>query len=272
MAGAVRIGTSGWAYKSWRGDFYPKGLRQRDELAHLAGLMSSVEINGSFYSLQRASSYRSWVEQTPEDFVFAVKGSRYVTHLLQLREPAQALANFFASGVLELRHKLGPVLWQLPARTRFDPDRLAAFFDLLPRTTKAVAELAADHDERVKDPALDPYDDRPVRHVVEVRHDSFRDPAFPALLRDHGIGLVVSDGAGEWVVLDDVTSDVVYVRLHGPEVLYHGGYDDALLDAWADRVRHWSGDAVGADVYVYFDNDADRRAPHDALALMERLR
>jgi uncharacterized protein YecE (DUF72 family) len=268
MAGSVRIGTSGWAYKSWRGDFYPRGLKQREELAHLSRTMTSVELNGSFYSLQRASSYRSWSEQTQDDFVFAVKGSRFVTHMRQLREPEQGLANFLASGLLELRHKLGPLLWQLPARTGFDPDRLIGFFSALPRSMTELAKLAAAHDERVKEPALVTHAELPVRHVVEVRNETFRNPDFPALLRDHGIGLVVSDGAGEWPLLDDVTSDVVYVRLHGPHRLYHGGYDDVLLDHWAGRVRDWSADH---DVFVYFDNDADGRAPHDAITLLERL-
>jgi len=268
MAGSVRIGTSGWAYRSWRGDFYPRGLRQRDELAYIAQHMNSVELNGSFYSLQRASSYRSWCAQTPDDFVFAVKGSRYVTHLKRLRDVDQALANLFASGVLELRHKLGPVLWQLPERIGFDPALLSDFFAILPRTTGEAATLASKHDARVKEPVVEAYVDQPIAHVLEVRGAGFGSEAFLELLREHGIGLVVADSAGRWPMLDGVTSDVVYVRLHGEHVLYHGGYDADSLARWADRVVEWS---RRADVHVYFDNDADGRAPYDAVALIEEV-
>ena len=268
MVGSVRIGTSGWAYRSWRGDFYPKGLRQRDELAYLATQLGSVELNGSFYSLQRASSYRSWCAQTPDDFVFAVKGSRFVTHLKRLRDVDLALANLFASGVLELRHKLGPVLWQLPERIGFDPALLSGFFDILPRTTADLAALSSKHDARVRDPAVEAHIDQPVRHVLEVRGEGFGSPDFLELLREHDIGLVVADSAGRWPMLEGVTSDVAYVRLHGEEVLYHGGYDADSLARWADRVEEW---AQAADVFVYFDNDADGRAPHDAVALTREL-
>ncbi|EBF6878282.1 DUF72 domain-containing protein, partial [Salmonella enterica subsp. enterica serovar Saintpaul] len=141
----VRIGTSGWRYPSWRGDFYPAGLRQRDELAHLSRLLTGVEVNGSFYSLQRPSSYSSWAGQVPKGFLFAVKGGRFITHLRRLVDVEEPLANFFASGVLALGDKLGPVLWQLPARQELDEDRLSAFFELLPRTTDEAAALAARH-------------------------------------------------------------------------------------------------------------------------------
>lgn len=269
MVGEVRVGTSGWAYRPWRGDFYPRGLRQRDELRYLAERMNSAELNGSFYSLQRASSYRSWFAQTPWDFVFAVKGSRYITHLKRLREIDQALANFFASGMLELRHKLGPLLWQLPERIGFDPALLSGFFDALPRTGAEAAALARGHDERVKDPGYDVAEDRPLRHVLEIRGAGYDSPGFPALLREHGIGLVVADTAGRWPLLEHVTADVVYVRLHGEHELYHGGYEHGSLSRWADKVERW---AEQADVYVYFDNDADGRAPYDAVALLEELR
>ncbi len=269
MVGTVWVGTSGWAYRSWRGDFYPRGLKQREELTYIASRLGSLELNGSFYSLQRASSYRSWYDQTPRQFALSVKGSRYITHLLQLREPGPALANFLASGPLELRHKLGPMLWQLPERTAFDPDRLRPFLLALPRTTKAAAELAKQHDERVKEPALEPHGARPVRHVLEVRGKGFDDPAFPALLRDLDVGLVVSDGAGRWPLLDSVTSDVVYVRLHGPDAghLYAGSYSDADLSWWAARIGEWSAD--GRDVYAYFNNDGHGHAVRNALRLRE---
>jgi uncharacterized protein YecE (DUF72 family) len=268
--GTVRIGISGWTYKPWRGVFYPAGLRQKDELEHAAGLLSSIEINGSFYSLQRPESYRSWHDRVPDDFVFAVKGGRFITHMKKLADVDTALANFFASGPLALGGKLGPVLWQLPPTLGFDADRLSRFFELLPRTTKEAAVVAAGHDERVEGRAwLEPGEDRPLRHALEVRHDSFLDPTFLDLLRRHDIAVVVADTAGRWPRLAHVTSDFAYVRLHGDTELYASGYSGGSLDTWAALVRGWA--EQGTDVYVYFDNDVKVRAPFDAMALAERL-
>ena len=267
--GEVRVGISGWRYAPWRGVFYPPGLPQRRELEHVAGLLDTVEINGSFYSLQRPEHYARWAAQTPGDFIFAVKGPRYLTHMLKLREPKQALANFFASGVLALGPKLGPVLWQLPPQLGFRPDRLAAFFEQLPRTTTAAAALAEQHDERLEGRALTVADaDRPLRHTIEVRHASFEVPEFRTLAAEHGIGVVVADTAGRWPLFLDVTGDVVHVRLHGDTELYVSGYDDAALAVWAGRIAGWR---ERADVYVYFDNDAKVHAPFDALWLAQRL-
>lgn len=268
--GDIRVGISGWSYSSWRGDFYPAGLRQRDELAYAAERMRSVEINGSFYSLQRPSSYRSWRDATPPDFVFAVKGGRFITHLKRLRDVEAPLANFFASGILALDHKLGPVLWQLPASLKYDAALLGDFYALLPRTTKEAAARAERHDERLADDRVwTAYDaDRPLRHVLEFRDRSFcSDKAFDQM-REHDIGVVVADSPGRWPEADAVTTDVVYARLHGHTELYASGYSPASLDRWAARCRAWSREA---DVYVYFDNDARGRAPYDALALADRL-
>lgn len=280
------VGTSGWRYGPWRGAFYPEGLRQRDELAHLAGRMDSVELNGSFYSLQRPESYRRWAEETPDDFVFSVKGSRYITHMKRLRGVETALANFFASGLLALGHKLGPLLWQLPPSLAYSPDRLSEFFALLPRTTAQAAELAARHDERLDGRALtETGADRPLRHALEVRHPSFAAPEPVEFLRQHGIGLVVADAAGSWPHLEDITADFVYLRLHGAEELYASGYTAAELDRFAKLIDAWrNGDSpltdhtVAAppterenrDVYAYFDNDIKAHAPHDAIALATR--
>lgn len=267
--GEVRVGISGWRYAPWRGVFYPPGLPQRRELEYAASLLDTVEINGSFYSLQRPEHYARWAAQTPDDFLFTVKGGRYVTHMLKLREPAQALANFFASGVLALGPKLGPVLWQLPPQLGFHPDRLVAFFDLLPRTTTAAAALAAGHDERLEGRALTVADaDRPLRHTLEVRHASFATRAFTAMAAEHGIGVVVADTAGRWPLFLEVTSDVVHVRLHGDTELYVSGYDDAALALWAERIQGWR---ERADVYVYFDNDVKVHAPVDAQRLARLL-
>jgi uncharacterized protein YecE (DUF72 family) len=271
VAGRIRIGTSGWVYPPWRGEFYPRGLAHRRELEYLSRQVDSVEINGSFYSLQRPSSYESWREQTPDDFVFAVKGGRFITHMKRLGDVDAPLANFFASGVLALAGKLGPVLWQLPSTLAYDADLLAAFFDRLPRTTTAAAELAARHDERLDGRAWTTTDaDRPLRHALEVRHPSFTDPAFPGLLRAHGVGLVVADAAADWPYLEDVTAEFAYVRLHGSTELYTSGYTAGALDDWAQRIRGWT--AQGVDAYAYFDNDAKVKAPRDAMSLAARLK
>jgi uncharacterized protein YecE (DUF72 family) len=270
MAGDVRIGTSGWLYPPWRGVFYPPKLPHRAELAYLASRLNSVEINGTFYSLQRPESFQRWYAETPDDFTFAVKGGRFVTHMKKLAGVETPLANFFASGVLALRDKLGPVLWQLPPNLGFDPDRLASFFALLPRSTGEAAWLARRHDERLEGRSITSTDeDRPLRHALEVRHKSFLTPAFPALLREHAISLVVADTAGRWPLLREVTSDLVYVRLHGDVELYTSGYTDEALDKWAADVRAWR--SAGLDVRVHFDNDVKVHAPFDAIHLAERV-
>jgi len=213
----IRVGISGWTYAGWRGDFYPRGLVQREELGYAAERLTSIEINGSFYALQRPTSYAHWRDQTPDDFVFAVKGGRFITHLKKLAGVETALANFFASGVLALGPKTGPLLWQLPPSLGFDAERLAAFFDLLPRSSSAAADLARTHDDKVPDDrSLTVADaDRPLRHALEVRHASFTSDETAALLREHDVALVVADTAGKWPYLEAVTSDHVYVRLHG---------------------------------------------------------
>ena len=281
----IRIGISGWRYAPWRGRFYPAKLRQKDELAFAAQHFSTIEINGTFYSLQRPESFAIWYDSVPDDFVFAVKGPRYITHMRRLKGVETPLANFFASGILRLNQKLGPVLWQLPPSFAFDPERLGAFFDLLPRSTGQAAQLAKRHDGKLKRRAWLRADaDRPIRHALEIRHDSFRDADFIALLRRHDIALVVADTV-EWPLLMDITGGFVYVRLHGSEQLYASGYGPKALDVWARRICAWTagkeaqGSHAGArarlrkrDVYVYFDNDAKVRAPFDARALIERLR
>ena len=269
---AIRIGISGWTYPPWRGVFYPRGLPQRRELAYVAQRMNSVEVNGTFYALQRPSSFRAWAEQVPADFVFAVKGGRFITHMKKLSDVGTPMANFFASGVLGLEGRLGPLLWQLPPNLGFDADRMETFFGLLPRTAGAAAELAGGHDDRLSGDRLltaTGVPGHPLRHAVEVRHDSFRSPAFLDLLRRHDIAMVVADNPGRWPVLEEVTTDFMYVRLHGDTELYASGYSDEALDRWAAKVRGWAD--AGLDVFVYCDNDAKVRAPYDAMALMARL-
>lgn len=287
QSGVVRIGISGWTYAGWRGVFYPKFLPRNRELNYSSQRFDTIEINGTFYGLQRPDAFARWREQSPVNFVFAVKGSRYITHFLKLLEPEIPLANFIASGVLRLGPKLGPILWQFSARTQFNPARFEAFLAVLPKTTEEAEALARRHDARVADRAWLRSDfDGPIRHAIEIRHDSFRVPAFIDLLRKYNIALVCADSV-EWPLLMDLTSDFVYCRLHGSKELYVSGYDDCALNQWAARVRSWArgeepADSVrvgppssllstGRDVFIFFDNDAKVRAPIDALALAARL-
>jgi uncharacterized protein YecE (DUF72 family) len=284
----MRIGISGWTYGGWRGTFYPRDLRHSDELAYASRQVDTIEINGTHYSLQRPESFARWYEETPEGFIFAVKGSRYITHLKQLQNIETPLANFFASGVLRLEEKLGPFLWQFSPRFRFDGERLDHFLSLLPRDTEAAAALAKRHDRRLADRAWTQTGcKRALRHAIEIRHQSFLDPAFITLLRRQHVALVFADSV-EWPYAEDVTADFIYIRLHGSEELYASGYSDEALDWWAARIRSWSmglepNDARLAapdlpppqrrarDVFVYFDNDAKVRAPFDARSLRAKL-
>lgn len=285
QAGVVRIGISGWRYKGWRGKFYPPKLPQRAELEFASREFATIELNGSFYSLQRPENFARWREETPEDFVFSVKGSRYITHLRRLKEVKQPLANFFAQGLLEFGEKLGPILWQFPPNFKYARERFEEFFRLLPRSTRAAARLAHNHDSWMDSRSFTKSGhDRPLRHCVEIRNESFGVPEFIDLLCEHDVGLVVADTV-EWPLLMDVTSDFVYCRLHGSEQLYASGYTDSALETWAARVTAWAkgGDSADGrfaqperkaskkarDVYVYFDNDAKVRAPADAKTLRE---
>jgi uncharacterized protein YecE (DUF72 family) len=266
----ARVGISGWRYPPWRGQWYPKGLPQRRELEYSASRLNSIELNGSFYSLQRPTSYLAWYAETPADFVFSVKGGRFITHLKRLEGVDVALANFFASGVLALREKLGPILWQLPERHAFDAAQLERFFRMLPRTTSEALALAKRHDARLDGRDwLENLPDRPLRHALEARHPEFIGGSVAETLRAHDIAFVVADTAGRWPQNREVTSDFVYVRLHGAEELYASGYTDQALDDWAQDCRSWL--ESGRDVYVYFDNDMKVHAPFDAMALASRL-
>jgi len=282
----IRIGFSGWRYKGWRGVFYPESLRQKDELAFAAQSFRTVEINGTFYSLQRPEYFAAWRDATPDGFLFAVKGPRFITHMLKLTRSDTPLANFFGNGALALGAKLGPILWQLPPNFRFNRDKLSEFFEKLPRDTQAAARLARKHDHRIKGRAYWRTDaNRPLRYAMEIRHESFRCREFIELLRAHDVALVVADTVA-WPLLFDVTADFVYCRLHGSEQLYASGYETKALDVWAKRLVAWSqggelrdGDCAHPkkarkgerDVFVYFDNDAKVRAPFDAYALQDKV-
>jgi uncharacterized protein YecE (DUF72 family) len=289
MAGRIRIGVSGWRYPPWRGNFYPKKLAQARELEYASRIFPSIELNGSFYSLQRPSTYAGWAQQTPPGFVFAIKGSRYITHMLRLRNVEIPLANFLASGLLELGDKLGPFLWQFPPNMRFDPDLFEAFFKLLPRTTNAAAEVAVFRDKRLKGrESLEPQANRRLRHAIEVRHESFVHEAFIKLLRKYRVAWVVADTPEPWPLFEDVTADFIYMRLHGSTELYNSRYTSEELDRWADCIAAWARGTQPAgarliskarparretrDVYCYFDNTDKLHAPDNARELMRKLR
>jgi uncharacterized protein YecE (DUF72 family) len=286
--GRIHIGVSGWRYTPWRGNFYPKKLAHARELDYAARIFSSIELNGSFYSLQRPSSYAQWAEHTPPGFVFAIKGSRYITHMLKLRSVETALANFLASGLFELGEKLGPFLWQFPPNMRFNSGLFEDFFSILPQTTGEAMWIAHAHDERLKGRhSLAPLEDMPLRHAVEVRHESFVDPAFIRLLRKHRVAWVVADTPRPWPLYEDVTSDFIYMRLHGATELYQSRYTSEQLDRWAGCIRAWSQGGQPADarliakeppprrqsrdVYCYFDNTDKLHAPDNAMELMFKL-
>ena len=265
------VGMAGWTYEPWRGDFYPKGLRQADELIYASEHVSSIELNGSFYSLQKPTSWQKWRDSTPEGFVFAVKAPRFITHIRRLDDVAEPVANFFASGVLALGAKLGPILWQLPPNLDFDPEQLETFLSLLPHTTGEAVEVARGRSERMTGKEyLETDADRPVRHAIEVRNFSFDDPDFAAILERHNVATVLGDSAGRWPKLDWVTADFAYARLHGDKELYTSGYDEAGIEHWQEWVLdHLDHDR---DVYAYFDNDQKVRSPYDAMTLLEKLR
>lgn len=285
---AIFIGISGWRYVPWRGVFYPKGLAQARELDYASRQLPTIEINGSFYSLQRPESYAAWYAATPPGFLFAVKGNRFITHMLKLKDIEGPLANVLASGIFELREKLGPILWQFPEMVKFDPGRFEHFLSLLPQDTGAALERALQYQPRMEGKVSLAMDaQRPMRHAVEVRHESFRDERFIALLRRYNVALVVADTAGKWPYMEDVTADFMYLRLHGDEELYASGYGDAAIERWAEKIRAWSTGGQpenaqtvspkpprrrkGRDIYCYFDNDIKVHAPYDAKRLIAAL-
>lgn len=284
----IRIGISGWRYAGWRSNFYPPQLTQTHELAFASRALSTIEINGSHYALQTPKNYRSWHDATPDNFLFSVKAPRYVTHILRLRgeECKTAIANFMASGLFNLREKLGPILWQFPPSLRYDEALFERFLSWLPAHSGEAARFAGQHDRHVRDACTKIDEERPMRHAIEIRNASFCTPAFVDMLRHYRVALVASDSPGTWPYAEDVTSDFVYMRLHGAKILYNGEYADASLDRWADRILTWANgnepnDAqrIGAaakaraqrDVFCYMDNDQKVNAPFDAARMLSRV-
>lgn len=285
--GDIRVGISGWRYEPWRGVFYPEKLAQRLELQFASSQFNSIELNGSFYSLQRPKNFQQWYSETPSGFVFSVKAPQFITHIRRLKDIEAPIANFLASGLLRLEEKLGPILWQFPPSMKFDSDLFEHFFRLLPHSHKEAAKVGEQHDEWLDGRSwIEVENDRPLRHAVEIRHKSFVDEQYIALLRKYQIGLVVADTPA-WPRLMDITADFVYCRLHGSEKLYSSGYTDEALDDWTKRVLRWAGGkeaedgdrASGTnatptnarDVFVYFDNDLKVKSPADALQLRRRI-
>lgn len=261
-AGAVRIGIGGWTYAPWRGGFYPAGLTQKRELEFASRALTSIEINGTFYGSQKPESFVKWREETPDGFVFAVKGPRFATNRRVLAEAGESVERFFASGVMELGEKLGPVNWQFAPTKKFDAEDVAAFLALLPKQVGGA----------------------PVRHALEARHDSFRDPAFVALCREHGAAIVCA-GDSAYPQIADATAPFVYARIMGTRQAEALGYRPAELDAWAARAREWS---VGGtppdlqsvdkpakktprDVFLYVISGHKEANPAAAMALIQRL-
>lgn len=283
----IRIGISGWQYEGWEGTFYPEKLSAKKQLPFAAQHFNSIELNGSFYALQKPPSFKNWSDQTPDGFVFSVKAPRFITHIRRLVDCEGPMANFCAQGILRLGEKLGPVLWQLPPSSKFEPEVLDGFLRLLPHTHKEAAQVGANHDRFMNGRTwLEVEEDRPMRHAIEVRHKSFACEEYVAILRKHQVALVVAD-TPEWPRLFDITADFMYCRLHGSEKLYASGYTSEALDEWAQRVVAWSrgeevsgGDKASAtdgpkqaarDVFVYFDVDQKVQSPANSQSLRKKV-
>lgn len=261
MAGRIRVGVGGWVFEPWRGTFYPHGLPQKRELEYMSRQLNSIEINGTYYGSQKPESFAKWREETPDDFVFSLKGPRFATNRRVLAEARESVERFFGSGVLELRDKLGPVNWQFMATKKADLEDFAAFLALLPRTVEG----------------------RAVRHAVEVRHASFCTADFVTLAREHGVAVVIA-AESEFPQIADVTAPFVYVRMMGTDAAEPLGMGEGALEAWVARARDWASGgvagletvapaapAVDRDVFLYIISGAKERNPAAARALSERL-
>ncbi|RJF94107.1 DUF72 domain-containing protein [Sphingomonas cavernae] len=244
--GRIRVGIGGWTYEPWRGTFYPEGLPHARELEHAARRLGAIEINSTYYSLQKPESFRKWAAAAPADFVFAVKASRYCTNRKLLGEAGDAIERFIGQGLTELGDKLGPILWQFMPTKRFDPADFGAFLKLLPATRDGMA----------------------LRHALEVRHESFVDPGFLTMARDAGAAVVFADKP-EYPRMDEQTAGFSYARLQDAREDQPTGYDAAALDHWANEAARWASD--GRDAFVFMINGAKVRAPAAAEALIARL-
>jgi uncharacterized protein YecE (DUF72 family) len=267
-SGKIRVGLSGWSYRHWRSAFYPGDLPAREQFSFVAEHFDSVEINRSFYSLVNPGWYRTLYERSPEQFSFAVKGSRFITHMKKLRGTEIALANFVASGILELGEKLGPLLWQLPANFPARPGRLQEFFEILPHSHESAAKLASKHQLQGREVSTEPRYEGPIQHALEIRNAELLTDDVLAVAREKQICLVASHSS-RWPYLEIPSTDFMYLRLHGPRQLYASSYTEGELRNWAERVVAWQ--RSGWNVFVYFDNDGSGYAPTNALRLLELL-
>lgn len=263
MPMTIRIGIGGWTYEPWRGSFYPERWPQKRELDYAASRMTAIEINGTYYSRFKPQSFAAWAASVPDGFVFTLKASRYCTNRKVLADAGEAVERFVGQGIVELGDRLGPILWQFMATKRFDPDDMRAFLALLPRTHAGVT----------------------LRHAVQVRHESFADPAFVAMAREAGVAIAFADSA-DYPAIADVAGDFVYARLEQAEDAQPNGYSDPALDRWAGIARGWAAGEQppglpyaspdnppreARDTFVFFINGAKIRAPHGAMALIERI-
>jgi uncharacterized protein YecE (DUF72 family) len=261
----IRVGIGGWTFDEWRGGvFYPKGLPQTRELSHASRQVTTIEINGTYYSTQKPESFRRWAADTPEDFVFSVKASRFCTNRRVLAEAGESIERFVGSGIGQLKHKLGPILWQFAPTKKFEPDDFGAFLEMLPKAL----------------------DGRPLRHAIEVRHESFAVPAFAALARRHSVAIVFADSE-KYPMIADVTGDFIYARLQSAGEAHATGYSAPAIKKWSERAKLWAegGDAkdlphaakaapskTARDVFIYMINGAKVRAPAAARALLAKLK
>jgi uncharacterized protein YecE (DUF72 family) len=263
LTGKIRVGIGGWTFEPWRGVFFPPDLPQSRELEYAASQLTAIEVNGTYYGTQSPSTFRKWGESAPDGFVFALKAPRFAVNRKVLSEGKESMERFFDSGIEALGDKLGPILWQLAPTKKFNADEIAAYFDLLPKEVGG----------------------RKLRHAVEARNETFRDPAMVELARKHGIALVFADSA-KYPAFADVTADFVYARLEDAEEAEETGYTAGELDRWADVARTWAegGAPEGLpyvetaappkqkrDVFVFMINGAKVRCPAAAKALIERV-
>lgn len=264
QSGDIRVGIGGWTFEPWRGVFYPEGLAQKKELTYAASKLTSIEVNGTYYGSQKPESFRKWASEVPDGFVFSLKGPRFATNRRVLAEAGDSVKRFYDSGVTELGDRLGPVLWQFMPTKKFDAADFGAFLELLPQKLDGLT----------------------LRHVVEVRHDSFCTPEFIALLREFKVPVVFSEHA-TYPAIPDITGDFVYARLQKGEDTVETGYKPKALDQWAERLQAWAkGDAPAdlplvddktkpkatpRDVFAYFIHEGKVRAPAAAMAMIERV-
>lgn len=288
----IRVGISGWTYEGWRESFYPKHIKAKDELSYASEKFHAIEVNGTFHSLFRPKNFLTWSNQTPNGFIFAIKGPKYLTHIRRLKDFESPLSNFLASGVLALGKKLGPILWQFPPFLPFSKERFLPFMKSLPRTLGEASYLAKGYSTWLEGRTfLDLSRDLknyPMRHAIEGRHPSFKSEEFIMMARETGVAVVIGDTAGRWPYIEDITSDFLYIRLHADESKYPKGYTKKSLQYWAQRCGQWANgiepegaknllppkitsEKIKKDVFVFFDNDIKELAPVNALSMIDAL-